>query len=185
VITIAFVAALSGLVSPAQSQSQKTEAKEPLKLTPAEEQESYAIYGTILRTARYPRKVTTWQIRRETVSLEYCRKISGESAPIYQPVIDDYGARNRSKVVLERKFDLPSYEIFTIGGNTRSGDDMPIAGFSAVGFNQDLTRAAVCATIEYSGTCYMLVKKNGVWEHDKDYRGNGCAWAGDPKYDPK
>jgi hypothetical protein len=63
-------------------------------------------------------------------------------------------------------------EAWTRGSRSRS-----FASFSAVGFNKDRTRAAVCVWIGSGGTCHVLIKKDDIWQIDKNWRGDGCGWS--------
>jgi len=91
-----------------------------LKLTAAEEKDSYEIYSMLLRTQMPPQwNMTAWVIVRETQTFPnfgsanggVCIETSKDQESIYLPVIDDYIAKNKRKLVLERKFDLPQYAL--------------------------------------------------------------------------
>ena len=109
------------------------------------------------------------------------------------PLIQDYIAKNKKKLGLERKFDLPQYalvgvtEIKVIQQRSRAGDGFPfnvsvIFHVSAVGFNRDGTRALVyvghdCGSLCGGGGYYFLVRKDGHWQTDRERRGLSCRWA--------
>lgn len=176
-----------------------------LKLTAAQEKDSYEIYSILLRTEMPPRwKLSAWAIRQETqtfpnhgvtsgYNLRLCLDPSLDQKSIYLPLIEDYAARNKKKFVLERKFDLPEYaligpaEIKPFQMRSRAADGFPFNAsvlfhVSAVGFNRDGTRALVyighdCGSLCGGGGYHLLVKKNGQWQVDREYRGLTCAWA--------
>jgi hypothetical protein len=106
-------------------------------------------------------KLTAWAIKQETQTipnhgandggnLRLCLDPAQDQKSIYLPLIEDYAARNKKKLVLERKFDLPQYalvdptEIRAIQQRSRDADGFPfnasvIFHVSAVGFNRGLT----------------------------------------------
>ena len=172
-----------------------------LRLTAAQEKDSYEIYSMLLRTEMPPQwKITAWAIRQETQTfptygssngsnLRMCLQPSQDQESIYLPMIEDYAAKNKKKLVLERHFDLPHYaligptEIRAIQQRSRADDGFPfnasvIFHVSAVGFNRDRTRALVyvghdCGSLCGGGGYHLLVKKDGQWQD----RGVTCAWA--------
>src|SRR5205807_2493457 len=95
-------------------QSEQQNANE-LKLTAREEKDSYEIYSMLLRTEMPPQwNITAWAIRQETQtypnygatsggSLGVCLQPSRDQESIYLPLIEDYVAKNKRKLVLERK----------------------------------------------------------------------------------
>jgi hypothetical protein len=109
-----------------------------LKLTVAEEKDSYEIYSMLLRTEIPPQwNITGWVIIRETQTFPnfgsanggsrgVCIETSKDQEPTYLSAIDDYVAKDKRKLVLERKFDLPQYglmgtlEISRFDGNLRA-----------------------------------------------------------------
>jgi hypothetical protein len=119
------------------NQGNKGSATE-LKLTVAEEKDSYEIYSILLRTEIPPQwNITAWVIIRETQTFPnfgsanggsrgVCIETSKDQEPIYLSAIDDYVAKDKRKLVLERKFDLPQYglmgtlEISRFDGNLRA-----------------------------------------------------------------
>ena len=168
------------------------------KLTLAEEQDSYEIYSMLLRTEVGPEwKIAAWAINEQTQTfpvfassnddhLRQCLSVSQDQKSIYQPLIQDYLAKNQKKLVLERKFDLPQYAL--VGFGRTSGRASPPAPasivfeVSAVGFNRDGTRALVyvghhCGSLCGSGGYHLLVKKDGKWQVDREYRGVSCLWG--------
>ena len=110
------------------------------KLTLAEEQDSYEIYSMLLRTEVGPEwKITAWAINEQTQTLpvfassndahlRQCLSVSQDQKSIYQPLIQDYLAKNQEKLVLERKFDLPQYA--QVGFGLTSGGANPPAAAS-------------------------------------------------------
>src|SRR6266571_3244140 len=175
-----------------------------LKLTAAEENDSYEIYSMLLQTEMPPQwKIQGWAIRQDTQTnptfgvsdgnnLGVCLEPSQDQKSVYQPLIEDYVAKNKRKLVLERKFDLPQYaligpkEIKAIQERSRVADGFPfnasvIFHVSAVGFNREGTRALVyvghnCGSLCGGGGYHFLVKRDGRWQVDKD-RGLSCMWV--------
>ncbi len=140
-------------------------------LSPEEDKESNDIYSMLL--ANKDTTPGSWIITQETRGFDLCSKPTPDQATIYGSVMDDYVLKNRKTLLLERKFRLANYVLAT----SEKWADSRIAVFSAVGFNPDRTRAAVCYWAKSSGTCTVLVKMNGNWQVDRDWRGNGCGWA--------
>lgn len=181
---------------------QQGSANDP-KLTAAEEKDSYEIYSILLRTEMpSQRNITGWAISQETQtypnfgevsSIGMCLQPPKEQESTYRPVIDDYAAKNKGKLALERDFDLPQYAIVgpadakAIGQRSRVADGFPfnaavIFHVSAVGFNRDGTRALVyvghhCGSLCGGGTYHFLVKKDGRWQVDREYGGMSCVWS--------
>jgi hypothetical protein len=174
-----------------------------LKLNAAEEKDSYEIYSMLLRTELPPQwNITGWAIEQETQtypnfggmsSVAECLQPSKNQESIYRPLIDGYVAKNKGKLALERKFDLPQYaligptEIKAIQQRSRAADGFPFNAFvifhvSAVGFNRDGTRALVhvghnCGSLCGGGGYHFLMKKDGRWQVDREYGGMSCSWA--------
>ena len=176
-----------------------------LKLTAAEENDSYEIYSMLLQTEMPPQwKIQGWAIRQDTQTnptfgvsdgnnLGVCLEPSQDQKSVYQPLIEDYAAKNKRKLVLERKFDLPQYaligpkEIKAIQERSRVADGFPfnasvIFHVSAVGFNREGTRALVyvghnCGSLCGGGGHHLLVKREGRWQVDQEYRGLSCMWV--------
>jgi len=166
------------------------------KLTLAEEQDSYEIYSMLLRTEVGPEwKITAWAINEQTQTfpvfassnddhLRQCLSVSQDQKSIYQPLIQDYLAKNQKKLVLERKFDLPQYALVGFGTSGRANPPGPasiVFEVSAVGFNRDRTRALLyvghhCGSLCGGGTYHLLVKYS-KWEVDREYRGVSCLWG--------
>jgi hypothetical protein len=142
---------------------------------PEDEKESYIIYETVLRI-KEPR-IATWAIVRQTRDFKLClRPADPNQESLYRDVFDDYREKNKSKLALERKFNLPDYTLVEPEARGRSSPARSFAVFSAVGFNASRTHAAVCFWAGTSGTCYVLVKKDDTWQLDRDWH-SGCAWA--------
>jgi hypothetical protein len=188
---------------PAQQLQQRNESQ--LKLTATEEEDSYNIYSMSLRTELPPQwKITAWAIKQETQTfpnhgvsngnnLRLCLDPSQDQKSIYLPLIEDYATRNKKKLVLERKFDLPQYalvdstEIRAIQQRSRTADGFPfnvsvIFHVSTVGFSREGTRALVyvghdCGSLCGGGQYHLLVKVDGQWQVDREYRGMSCMWA--------
>ena len=133
-----------------------------------EEKESYAIYSILLRLKEPG--VSSWAIVQQTVHFNLCLRPTPDQESIYRSMLDDYVEKNKNKLVLEPKFDLPKYAFVERSEWTRSSHERSFAAFSAVGFNSARTRAAVCFWAGHSGTCNVLIKKDGVWQIDRDWR---------------
>jgi hypothetical protein len=169
------------------------------KLTVADEQDSYEIYSILLRTEVGPQwKIAVWAITHQTQTfpnsgsrpfhdVRECLSVSRDQKPIYLPLIEDYVAKNSTKQVLERKFDLPEYVLVDFGRTSRRANP-PLAStpiifeVSAVGFNRDRTRALVyvghhCGSLCGGGRYHLLVKKEDKWQVDGEYRGMSCGWS--------
>lgn len=177
-----------------------------LKLSEQEERDSYEIYSMLLRQDAVRVRSPILGIRCET---SISRPGDGEPLwpePIpeqrktYQSLIDDFKRRNARPLVLEEKFDLPSYRLLTSRevkeiGKTHppvppppgtpwpSPEDPLLEGIeivqflSAVGFSPDHQRALVYLATWTGGRYYFLVKRHGKWITDKDYRGSVCSWV--------
>jgi hypothetical protein len=97
---------------------------------------------------------------------------------IYRSVIEQFEVRNQQKLSLKRSFDLPAYNLVSPQDKV-----LPIFEVSAVGFNNEHTRALVyvghhCGNLCGGGTYHLLVKMNGKWEPDREFRGGpSCIWA--------
>jgi hypothetical protein len=165
------------------------------KLTAAEEQDAYEIYSMLLRTEMGPHwKITAWAITRQTQTFPHigsrhnvreCLNVSRDQETVYLPLIEDYVAKNNGKLVLEPKFDLPQYELVDFG-RTSGRANPPAASvtfdISAIGFNSDRTRALLyvghhCGSLCGGGGYHLLVKKDGKWQVDREYRGMSCLWV--------
>ena len=116
-------------------------------------------------------------------------------------MIEDYVAKNKEKLILKPKFDLPKFALVDdiqikaieerwLLPPARSStaqlvfpmNAVVIFEVSAVGFNADRARALVyvghdCGGMCGGGTYHLLVKKEGHWQNDREYRGGGCGWA--------
>jgi len=101
----------------------------------------------------------------------------------YRPLIEDFERRNRRTFSLERKFDLPEYDLGTPENRSPVDSRAVVFEVSAVGFNNDHTRALVyiahyCGSLCGSGAYYLIMKQNGGWIVDSEFRGApSCAWA--------
>jgi hypothetical protein len=112
------IATGSAAYQPPVQQSEQGSANE---LAAAQETDSYDIYSMLLRTELPPQwNITEWAIRQETQTypnygstnggrLGVCLQPPKDQQSIYLPLIEDYVAKNKKKVVLERKFGLPQY----------------------------------------------------------------------------
>ena len=179
------------------------ESANDLKLTAAEENDSYEIYSSLLRTEMPSQwNITGWAIEQETQtyptfgemsSIGMCLQPPKAQEAIYLPLVDDYAAKNKKKLTLERNFDLPQYalvgptDVKAIQQRSRVADGFPfnssvIFHVSAVGFNRDGTRALVyvghhCGSLCGGGGYHFLVKKDGRWQVDREYGGMSCFWV--------
>lgn len=144
-------------------------------LTAEEEKESYQIYSTLLEEQD---SHAEWAIVQHTKAFDLCLHPSKEQESIYRPLLDDYAAKNKQGFVLGPYFNLPAYTVVKpeeLGKNTRS---RMFAVLSAIGFNRDHTRAAVCLWAgSGGGACHVLIKKDDIWQRDQNWRGDGCGWA--------
>jgi len=150
-------------------------SKELLTLNPQEEKESYDIYSTVLNIVEPD--VNAWTIIQETRGFKLCSEPKPDQDRVYRSMAEDYILKNKRTLILHRKFNLPLYTLAPPEEWTRSTNSKIIAVFSAVGFNSDRTRAAVCLWARSAGTCFILVKMNDAWQIDRDWRGDGCGWA--------
>src|ERR1022692_2637164 len=83
-----------------------------LKLTAAEEKDSYEVYSMLLRTELPSQwNITGWAVEQETQtyptfgemsSIGMCLQPPKAQESIYRPLIDDYAAKNTKKLTLER-----------------------------------------------------------------------------------
>ena len=150
---------------------------QPLQVPAAEtqEKESYEIYSTVLQAA-HP-NIREWVILNKTRGYEFCPPPAPDQDSLYRSMLDDYARKNKTTMPLERKFSLDNYLLVSDtqgAGNTKPSN---VVVFSSVGFNPERTRAAVCFWANSYGTCSVLVKSEGIWRMDKDWRGGGCFWA--------
>jgi hypothetical protein len=144
-------------------------------LTPQEEKDSYEIYAAVLQ-AKEP-KVKVWTIVQQTRDFALCLNSAADQEFIYRPMFDDYATKNKQSFLLGRKFNLPDYTLVPPEEWNSKPPRRSFAVFSAVGFNSDRTRAAVCFWSLTSGTCSLLIKNGDVWLIDKAWRGDACFWA--------
>jgi hypothetical protein len=167
-------------------QAQGTGTQEA-RLTLAEEQDSYEIYSMLLQTEMPPGwNVSAWNIAEQTRTfpqfvqhnIRECLSVSQGQESIYLPLFEDYLAKNQRKRTLERKFDLPQYALVEFG---RASAGSVVFEVSAVGFNNDRTRALVyvghhCGNLCGGGQYHLLVKKEGKWQIDREHHGLSCVW---------
>ena len=166
----------------------------PQESATQDEKDSYEIYSLLLRTEVGPEwKITSWVIAPETRTfpgvpsrsgpdVRQCLNVAKDQAAVYSPVIEDYITRNEKNRVLERKFDLPQYTVAAIDAAKATREGQVLFEVSAVGFSADRTRALVyvghrCGSLCGGGTYHLLVKKDGKWQVDRDYRGISCGWV--------
>jgi hypothetical protein len=116
-------------------------------------------------------------IVQETRAFNLCLRPARDQERVYRSLIEDYSLKNSKPYLLDRKFNLPDYTLVTPAEWQRSTRDRIFAVFSAVGFNQDRTRAVVCYWLRSEGTCSVLIREGSTWRLDRDWHGNGCAWA--------
>lgn len=143
-----------------------------------EDTDAYAIYSVLL-PAEQP-TVRFWNITNQTERgpLPMCVTPAPDQEGIYRPVIEQFEIRNRERLALGRNFDLPAYRLVS-----REDKVLPVFEVSAVGFNPEHTRALVyvghhCGSLCGGGTYHLMVKRNGKWEPDNEFRGGPfCAWV--------
>jgi hypothetical protein len=106
-----------------------------------------------------------------------CIEPPADQESTYRPVIEEFERLNRRRSPLERKFELPAYDLVS-----RAGKTLPVFEVSAVGFNNEHTRALVyvghiCGNLCGGGMYHLMTRKNGKWEPDTEFRGApGCLW---------
>lgn len=158
-----------------------------LKLTPEEEKDSYDIYSMLLiQTAPPGSDKKIWLIEQKTAiyprdSSAACIEPLAEQNPVYIPAMKDYVVKNREQLPLIRKFNLPAYDLIEHSSEFPNRRDL-VFQVSAVGFNKDRTRVLVyvghvCGPTCGGGTYHFLMKKNGHWQTDPNFRGTSCGWA--------
>jgi hypothetical protein len=176
------------LLLPLTIRSQPPTAQSGSHLPAADEKDSYEIYSMLLKTEMPPQwNITTWTIQKETQTLpgqsgaiETCLTILQNQEGIYRPLVQDYVAKNKTKFVLERKFDLPVYAL--TGQNEAHPQFKLIFHVSAIGFDADRKRALVyaghiCGSLCAGGRYHVLVKMDGKWQVDHEFRGASCIWG--------
>jgi hypothetical protein len=141
----------------------------------AEDTAPYEIYSTVLQVI-HP-NVAEWMILNETHGFAFCSTPARDQEALYRPMLDDYTRKNKTTAPLERKFSLGNYLLVADQQGAGNSKQDTTVVFSAVGFNPERTRAAVCFWVTSNGTCSVLVKSDGTWKFDKGWRGNGCGWA--------
>jgi hypothetical protein len=175
-----FTVSVAGYQSPTKPPNSYQELADLLKLSAAEERDTYDIYSAVLREKKP--SIAIWKIVSETRPFKFCLKPTQDLVAIYRPVLDDYSEKNKSKLILERKFDLSAYTMEPAQEWFGSGGSPELVTLSAVGFNIDRTRAGVCYSVGTSaggswGTCLFLVKQGGKWKDDRDDH-EGCGFGG-------
>ena len=156
------------------------------------EPESYEIYSHLIAAeiaAHWPMSVRVG-VTRETQRgpLPMCIEPPPGQDALYRPMINDFEQRNASRLALQPKLKLSSMYMWVDPKQTReflADPKVPSVLFevSAVGYNQDRTRALVyvghhCGRLCGSGMYYLLVQRAGRWELDSEYRGvPSCVWA--------
>lgn len=172
---ILLLAAVSTTVKPpAVADQEKTDQE----LKVEDDSDAYAIYSVLL-SAEQPR-VTVWNIRNQTERgpLRMCVIPPPDQEQIYRSVIEQFKTRNQEKLSLKRSFDLPAYNLVCPQDKA-----LPVFEVSAVGFNNEHTRALVyvghhCGSLCGGGTYHLMVKINGKWEPDREFRGGpSCLWV--------
>ena len=108
--------------------------------------ESYTIYSTVLQLM-HP-NVPEWMILNKTRAFPFCSTPARDQEALYRSMLDDY---------------------------TRNAKHDTATAFSAVSFNPERTRAAVCFWVSSNGARQMLAKSDGTWNFDKAWGGNGCG----------
>jgi len=131
-----------------------------------------------------------------------CLKPTEEKQATYQEEFEDFLRKNRSRHQLAHRFSLDDYLLLSpeeskhvarlFSGESdshRSDDDRrlyhninAIFTVSEVGFNRDHTRAIayvghVCGNLCGGGEYHLLVKRDGKWQKDPDFKGTACAWV--------
>jgi hypothetical protein len=181
-----------------------------VKLTEQEEHDSYAIYSMLLKQGALGVHSAVLGIQQER---KIFRPVAGvdelpcdwpkpspEQRKTYQPLIEDFKRRNARPLLLQEKFDLPSYRLLTNrevrevdrkhpvvtpppGTQGPPQEERGLSGInavfllSAVGFTPDHERALVYVATRTGGQYYFLVRKDGKWTIDKDYHGTVCGWV--------
>jgi hypothetical protein len=174
--TIILLAALSIASNTAAvaDQNKADQSVQPLEGNP----DAYAIYSVLL-PAEDP-SVNSWNIWNETERgpLPMCLTPPLDQESTYRPVIEHFETLNQRRYLLRRSFDLIAYNLVS-----REDKVLPIFEVSAVGFNMERTRALVyvghhCGNLCGGGTYHLMVKKNGKWEPDREFRGGPmCLWV--------
>jgi hypothetical protein len=213
-LSLLLTATGSAIAQPPSPASQQANTDQ-LTLTATEEKDSYEIYSILLRKEMPPQwNITGWAITQETHTFpsdgapngrgpDTCLQLPQDQKSIYLPLIEDYVATNKKKLMLKRTFDLPQYALVgptetkaiqerwqprAASNSANSGDvSFPLNAtvifqVSVVGFNADRNRAMVyvghnCGGLCGGGTYHLMVKKDGQWQVDRGYRGTSCMWA--------
>jgi hypothetical protein len=211
IVLVLLVATGSAIAQPPTPSSRGN--TDELVLTATEEKDSYEIYSILLRTEMPPQwNITGWAITQETQTFPdtngrgpgACLQFPVDQKSTYLPLIEDYVTKNMKKLMLKRKFDLPTFALIgpvetkaiqerwqpraASSPSSNSADvSFPLDAtvifqISAVGFNADRNRALVyvghnCGGLCGGGTYHLLVKKDGKWQVDRGYRGASCMWA--------
>jgi hypothetical protein len=173
----------------------KQESANQLGLPVAEEKDSYEIYSLLLRSEMPPQwNITAWAITQRTQTYPHHLQTNGffgtcldpaqNQRAIYLPLIENYVLRNKTSLMLERRFDLPQYElvapdVYRLAVPFKTS---VIFHVSVVAFNPARTRALVyvghhCGSLCGTGRYHFLVRKDGQWQRDQEYLGITCVWA--------
>jgi len=159
-------------------------------IPPQEEVDTYAIYSLLLKDelSRRTGESTPAIIRQtERGRLPMCVHPPADQKAIYTPLTEDFESRNARSFTLEAKLDLSTYKFIPredaaafLKENPRSGVVLEV---SAPGYNADRSRALVyvghrCGSLCGGGTYHLLVKREGKWQRDTEFRGGPfCAWV--------
>jgi hypothetical protein len=189
--TVALVVAML----PASTRSTAGEPPVPQSsdLSPEEAKDAYAIYSMLL-PVEVPKewKITEWAISQQTQTfpnmgefhnVRECLNFPRDQEAVYSPLIDDYMTKNNRAHTLGRNFDLPQYTLVDFWRASGSTSAISVLfGVSAVGFNKERTRALVyvghhCGSLCGGGGYHLLVKKDGRWQVDREFRGMSCLWV--------
>lgn len=131
-----------------------------------------------------------------------CLKPADEVRATYQDVFEDFLRKNRTRHRLDRRFALDDYLLlspkeskhvaglfsgpeisrWTAEDHKLYHDIFAIFTLSEVGFSLDHTRALVyighrCGPLCGLGTYHLLVKRDGKWQADSDFKGTWCQWV--------
>lgn len=180
---------------------------DPVVLSDEETEDSYAIYSMLLKEEMKDWHLKRYAIEEWTGDMRgrpsdpLCLKPADEVRATYQDVFEDFLRKNRSRHRLDRRFALDDYlllspkesehveGLFSGPEISRTAEDhklyhdiLAIFTVSEVGFSLDHTRALVyighrCGSLCGGGTYHLLVKRDGKWQPDTDYKGTSCGWV--------
>jgi len=173
--TILLCSAVSTAIRPPAFADQ-IKADEGLKVE--DDLDAYAIYSVLL-PIEHPH-VTAWNVKSQTERgpLPMCVTPPTDQEQIYRSVFEQFTTRNQEKLSLKRSFDLPAYDLVSPKDKI-----LPVFEVSAVGFNNDHTRALVyvghqCGSLCGGGTYHLMAKMSGKWARDSEFRGAPfCLWV--------